>query len=382
MPGAKVERMPCRLFTHPPCLLGGLLLGCEGDIIVYMDTTQTAIVSPVETAPITELPTQPSELPGIGTLFGRTWSFIGNNFGRLLFVSVIGLLVNIPGVVASFYLGSMAQTEKELVPLLIVASLSTVLSLIGTVISMVLVSATTVAGTTMSIKELIRYALRLWWPLTLTVFFAYAVMFAGFVFLLIPGVILSVLLIPTVWVMVVEGLTGRAALERSIALVSGRWWTVWWKVTVAILFLVIALLLGVLALALVAPLFFMVGMANMVVAAIVGGVLIVLYVTVVSTATFFMMRYTYELYLGLAATASPETKSWWQGLPLSIFIPLGMLFTIIYLIAMPYLSVLDVQKAVESDVMFDAEDVDFDAWLEANPEFRNQFDNPLPVEGI
>jgi high-affinity K+ transport system ATPase subunit B len=91
-------------------------------------------------------------------------------------------------VVASFALQSFAQAEQELVPVLVVATVVTVLTLIGSVVSMALVTATTVAGKTMSINETFRYALRLWWPLTLTVFFAYAVIFAGLVFLLVPGI--------------------------------------------------------------------------------------------------------------------------------------------------------------------------------------------------
>jgi hypothetical protein len=286
-------------------------------------------------------------------------------------------------VVASFALQSFAQAEQELVPVLVVATVVTVLTLIGSVVSMALVTATTVAGKTMSINETFRYALRLWWPLTLTVFFAYAVIFAGLVFLLVPGLILSILLLPVMWVMAVEGLTARAALERSIALVSGRWWSVWWKVTVAILFLLASMLLLVLAFALAAPALFIVGVANMMAAAIVGGVVAVLvYITLISLATFFITRYTYELYCGLAATVSLEAKSWWQGLPLSILIPIGTVFGIIYILAMPYLAVQDAQTRAESTLQFDEEEIDFDAWLEANPEFRNQFDNPTASEAI
>jgi hypothetical protein len=185
------------------------------------------------------------------------------------------------------------------------------------------------------------------------------------------------------WVMAVEGLTARAALERSIALVSGRWWSVWWKVTVAILFLLASMLLLVLAFALAAPALFIVGVANMMAAAIVGGVVAVLvYITLISLATFFITRYTYELYCGLAATVSLEAKSWWQGLPLSILIPIGTVFGIIYILAMPYLAVQDAQTRAESTLQFDEEEIDFDAWLEANPEFRNQFDNPTASEAI
>ncbi|MDZ4347398.1 MAG: hypothetical protein U1E51_33735, partial [Candidatus Binatia bacterium] len=63
----------------------------------------------------------------------------------------------------------------------------------------------------------------------------------GFVLLIVPGIIVSVMVIFAVWVMAIEGLRGRAALLRSRSYVKGRWWKIFWRlIVIAILGLLLS----------------------------------------------------------------------------------------------------------------------------------------------
>lgn len=55
------------------------------------------------------------------------------------------------------------------------------------------------------------------------------------------------------WVVAVEGLRGQAALVRSITLVSGHWWTVFWRLFFLGFVCLLAFVLGLLAVIVFSP---------------------------------------------------------------------------------------------------------------------------------
>lgn len=56
------------------------------------------------------------------------------------------------------------------------------------------------------------------------------IVFGGFLFFIIPGVIFGILFSMAAYVLICEGLRGGSALQRSKELVSGNWWEVFGKI--------------------------------------------------------------------------------------------------------------------------------------------------------
>lgn len=345
-----------------------------------METTQPNPITSDAAQLNTIEPEQPQVakgLPSFGTLWGRSWSFVGANFWRLMLVSGVSVLLSMPPIVMSLYLQTLVDggESRELV-VYGLAGVSTVLFLAGSMLTLAVMSVTTVSGHSIAVKNVIHEVLRLLVPLSVVTFLVYAVIIAGFLFLIIPGLVLMILLLPAMWVVVAEGLTARAALERSMALVSGRLWSVAWRFSLVLFVVCLAFMVALMVVLMLFPLFFMLSMLDLLAVTVVGGALLFVGYTILSGLLgFFFLRFMYELYLGLVATVAPAARSWWQGRVLSVLLPIGMVFAALYILASPYLTVEDMKNVP-------IEEMEFSTWLEANPEEAARFDNPIQEDNF
>lgn len=67
--------------------------------------------------------------------------------------------------------------------------------------------------------------------------------FAGFLLLVVPGIIFAVWYSLALYILVAEDLRGMKALSRSKQLVRGYWWSVLWRFIVVFLIVMVAIIL-------------------------------------------------------------------------------------------------------------------------------------------
>ncbi|MDB5178572.1 MAG: hypothetical protein JWN01_515 [Patescibacteria group bacterium] len=88
-----------------------------------------------------------------------------------------------------------------------------------------------------SFREVVQPSWRLGWQLTLAKLLAGLIILGGFLLLIVPGVIFTAWYSFVGYVVVDEGLTGRAALRRSKELAAHRFWDVWGALSLPGIFL-------------------------------------------------------------------------------------------------------------------------------------------------
>lgn len=292
-------------------------------------------------------------------LLRQSLGFTIANFWPLFLISLLSGLAALPSLILALYLET--QLETPLAVQYILAVLVTVLSVVGSIAAMTMSTRATMHAGEWRLSAILGSLGTLWWPLSLTIFFAYAVMGAGFIFLIIPGIAFTIFLMPIMWVVAVEGLRGKAALVRSIALVSGHWWAVSWRVGFLGLVCLLALLLGFLAVLLLSPAAFFLYMINEILAIVVSvaGALVA-YLVAMTIGTFVMMRYSFLVYEDLVACApTASVPSRWSGWPLSVTLIVGVVAGILYLIAMPHLTLEDMRANSDEPVPWEASMTDF-----------------------
>ena len=101
------------------------------------------------------------------------------------------------------------------------------------------------------IKEAFKKGFKIIIPYVWIAFLVGFITIGGFVFLIIPGILFSIWLGFATYILVFEGRKGMSAILRSKDLVSGKWWSVFWR------FLAISLILIGIILIIFIPIFFL-----------------------------------------------------------------------------------------------------------------------------
>ncbi len=287
-------------------------------------------------------------------LLRQSLGFTFTNFWPLFAISLLSGLVALPSLILALYLDT--QLDSSLAVQYGLAILVTVLGLVGSIASMTMATRATMHAGEWRLSAILGSLGQLWWPLSLTIFFAYAVMGAGFIFFIIPGIAFTVFLLPIMWVVAVEGLRGKAALVRSITLVSQYWWTVFGRLCFLGLVCLLAFVAGLLAVVVFSPAAFFLYMINETFALIVSvSGAVAVYLVTATFATFVMMRYSLLLYEDLVqATTVEKTPSRWSGWPLSVFLVIGSLLGVLYLLALPYLTLEDMRENTDEPLPWEA----------------------------
>ena len=84
----------------------------------------------------------------------------------------------------------------------------------------------TLSEKSMAFQDIMRQALKRFWPFVLTAIMLFLIVSAGIILLIIPGIIFAVWYFSSMYVAATTDVTAVAALDESKQLVTGRWWKV------------------------------------------------------------------------------------------------------------------------------------------------------------
>ena len=200
--------------------------------------------------PIQAIQPQILTLPGIGDLLKRSWQIYKSRFwiflGIMIIPAVISLVIRIFATVFAISMAGLLLNFRNLNFWIIIPSFFVAL-LIFLFISFIvaiwpqvsLLYAIKEREQKIGIKEsfakgwhrIISY----WW---LSVLSAFIVM-GGLILLVIPGIIFAIWFSLALYILVAEDLKGMNALFRSKQLVSGKWWSVLWRILIITLIVVV-----------------------------------------------------------------------------------------------------------------------------------------------
>jgi hypothetical protein len=287
-------------------------------------------------------------LPTFGQLWSRTWEFIGGHFWRLAGIVILSFLVTAVGYSLTALLHYGAAVDWALPQLYLIAVLSSILMLTTAAFAQLLLILGVAYDHELSLGDLIRRSRMLFLPYIATLFLTYAAVIGGFALIIIPGLIMSFLVAPVFWVVAKEGLSYRAALDRSIALVEGRLAYVVGKFLLVIILCILSLLTFVLAAMVIAPLSFLVIMMHETFGFVLAGVLgVTVYVGYFGIVTIFMLRFLYEIYIALVGTYVEHPASRWRGMLLTVMLAIGSVIGVLYLLSTPFTAVEQATKPME-----------------------------------
>lgn len=192
----------------------------------------------VTPAPVPQpAPSVTKKLMPVEDLFKKSWELYQKAWLNLLLVSLISvaawkvwLLLVMPAIVAIFGVSALVSGNLSLGLGIGLTGVATALlsSIVvfeigfwGSAAGIVALIAAE-KGQTPRLGEIYSEAKRLLWPLSIVSLLVFLAVGFGLLFLVIPGLILFFLLSFVSFVVVVEGKTGTAALERSIKLIWGN----------------------------------------------------------------------------------------------------------------------------------------------------------------
>ena len=184
----------------------------------------------------------PTELPLVGALLKKAFAFANSRFDLTLFLA-LPLLISLTAV----EVGTRFPNSE------VVAVLSDAVNYLAMFIYficyMVCVYIVAYAGTKkVTYSEGIAFVRRIFIPLLLTYLCAGLLVLGGFMFFIIPAIILSTYLYFTPFVLVFEdNKKGLSAILSGRSLVVGRWWTVTLKMLgfMAVALLPVVMLVGI-----------------------------------------------------------------------------------------------------------------------------------------
>lgn len=176
-------------------------------------------------------------LPGPGTLLSQSWNLFKAHWLLFDWLILLPVLLFIPLALiggVGFFLGGEALTSGGVgVPLIIIFSL--VLVVVGLVTQIALIKAIQHEGA-VGTKQLLKESWPLVWRYFLLSLLVGLTVLAGFILLVIPGIIFSVWFMFSTYVLVVEGTGGTAAMRRSKFYARGKFWGLVGRMLVIMLF--------------------------------------------------------------------------------------------------------------------------------------------------
>jgi predicted esterase len=209
-----------------------------------------------------------SSLPSPTALLSEAWQLYKSRFKTFLGVMIFSVLLIIftfaaifaAGVLGTGFLGSLILSPESAANNVIIFFLGLILLLIlllGIIViqfwgQSALIFAIKDSGENIGIKESYRRGWHKIFPFFLVSLLSGLIIFGGFVFFIIPGIIFSVWFYFAVFVVIAEDLGVMNALLKSREYVRNYWWPVFWRslFIALIVFLVITIALLILGIAL------------------------------------------------------------------------------------------------------------------------------------
>ncbi len=262
-------------------------------------------------------PPTKSQLDEIGSLLNQTWDTYRQKLFSCITVQLIPIVPGIIlGIIITILVLALVPTIQSTSGLLntvliIVAIIVGLLTILGIIFLALWLQAALLVAITdpennnkpLNIyQKAIKYIFPLLWIGLITAL----VSFPGYLFLIIPGVVITVWLQLATWIMIDQNIHGFDALVKSKALIAGRWWDIFAR------FLIIGIivyLLNIVVGMIVMPITFLSAAFNLEFIANIIQWLISIFITP------FSLIYTYLIYKNLIAIKPDHTlpqlsKTW------------------------------------------------------------------------
>ena len=153
----------------------------------------------------------------VSSVFRDAMAIFKKSFWKIVGTLLIGLVLYLPFLALNYFSEGKSK--------IIVAAASLVTSLCLIVLQSVVQQATLrVAIKEVSVGQAFSSSLSDWRAVVTTFILMTAIIYGGFIFLIIPGIIFSLLFSFASAVLADEGKSGIEALMRSKSYVAGRWW--------------------------------------------------------------------------------------------------------------------------------------------------------------
>ncbi|HEY4478619.1 MAG TPA: hypothetical protein VI775_02135 [Candidatus Paceibacterota bacterium] len=180
-------------------------------------------------------------LPGIWQLIKQAWSLYKRNYKILIAIGLIPL-------VFSLILNIFGTFSKGFNPLLI-GGVIVILGLISWVIQLTsqisyikAISELDSGSTTITVSDIYKRSFNIFLPFLWVSILSMLAVMGAYVFLIIPGVILTIYLMFSTYFMVIENKKGLSALSTSQYYMKNNWWGIFWRVFGPVLIIMLILL--------------------------------------------------------------------------------------------------------------------------------------------
>jgi len=245
------------------------------------------------------VPPKKQNLDSATKLVKDGWAIYKNDFKTYLGIALLaGLGVYLIGIANIIHPEeSSANLPVVWIPFVIIAGLVYIVMILWG--SVALIYKASHSSEPVTLSQAFGSAKGKVWPVFWAGVLTALVTFAGFILVIIPGIIVGVWLTFTSYVVVIEGLRGVAALKRSRYYVKGYWWQVWGRLVA------IGIIIGL-------P----VGIIGLIVQAILGKALGTLVSDIISLFAYPLgIITTYLLYKNIVQIKSEQTS---PNVPISV----------------------------------------------------------------
>jgi hypothetical protein len=184
--------------------------------------------------------TDPRGLPKTGSLLLATWRFYRARFPDLMRLSailIVGVVFTLPGFLMSVVgvdkRGSLVTAQPADVwthlSLTAIGVLVTIIASIFVSISLNASAYAEISGKRILGRAALFHGLKIFWPYVFTLILLKLALGIGLALLFIPGLVVFAYLAFAEQAVIIEEIRGLNPFRRSLALVVGRFWPVFWR---------------------------------------------------------------------------------------------------------------------------------------------------------
>jgi len=191
----------------------------------------------MEQFPTPSSPQTTQAIPSASKLLGQAVKWYLSHFRLILGITIIPLILSVPWIFMSE--SALSSSGTAMIGILYII----VVAVIGYLSQLALLVAITQEGITVS--SAYKKGFLFFWPFIWVGFLTCLSVLGGFWLFIIPGIIISIFLSQSAYVLFVEGSRGTSALAKSWHYVKGRAGSVFWRsLFLGIIVLLIALVVG------------------------------------------------------------------------------------------------------------------------------------------
>lgn len=173
-------------------------------------------------------------------LFKGSWAILQNNL--MLFVGIL-LVPIVVSVIVQLFAPSQATGVIDTMEWTVYVGLMLISAVINILMAIALILA--IDNGSLTVKSAYRESMKMFWSYLGLTIVSSVILFVGFLLLIIPGIILSIWLAFSTFILVLERAGIKESLVRSREYVRGRWWAVFGRIiAIAIVLIVISMIIS------------------------------------------------------------------------------------------------------------------------------------------